>query len=151
VSKSDYYTRDAANKGIKVDLVKPDGEDSGDYLRILGADSDRFRAASNDRAMDAIDIINTKDPKEREEKELAHRISLIASLVVDWSFDEPCTQAAVEEFLLNAPAIRDQIDQTAADRKRFLANGSPSSEPLPGQNSSSTKSRKGQKSVKSKP
>lgn len=146
----DFYTRDAANEGFRIDLFDKYGKPSEHYLIIRGAESDEFRLANNDALSQSVLTLSIEDEAERNQALLRDRAKLIASLIKEWSFDEELTLQSATEFLINAPQIQDQIDSAAADRGRFLAGKSSNSERSLSQNSSSTESQKAQASQKSK-
>ena len=91
MSKSDYYTRDAANEGVRLDLVRPDETESDDYLCVRGMDSDVFRAALSKVRQDGVSIGLIKDEKERETAHQQASLKLLATLIKSWSFDEELT------------------------------------------------------------
>ena len=108
----EFYTRTKANEGVKLPLSTPDGEKTDHWLMILGVDSDVFREAESEAKRSLIQ--KKADPKEA-------MLSVVASLVSDWSFDKPCTQEEVKAFLKEAPQIADAVDKVAGDRKLFFA------------------------------
>ena len=133
-SISDFFTREDANEGIKLPLLRQDGSDSGLWVRIGSIDSDAYRAARRDmeRAAfrrgegDDIDTILS-----------THKERMIAALILDWSpeFDDRPTTENKLKFVREAPHIADRIDVAATNRAEFskkkLSNYSePSSQTL---------------------
>ncbi|GAA4652083.1 hypothetical protein GCM10023116_43670 [Kistimonas scapharcae] len=142
----DFYTKPAHNEGRRLPLFLPDGTDSGEWLEVVGIDSDAFQAAMTEtrRQLLASDIaISTAKAKALEsgnepadldritadirrlsedrqavmtEREAATK----AAYIKDWSFDKPCTQENALEFIINAPPVADQIDQYCSNRMNFL-------------------------------
>lgn len=137
-SMNDFFTREKANEGIQLPLYLPNGLKSEHWVRIIGIDSDIFRAADIEARRDAVRIAQIDEPKAREEAIAKSKRDLIAVLVIDWSFPHPCTHEAVSDFFKEAPQIMDAIDQAASRRALFFANGSNSSQPSPSTSSSST-------------
>jgi hypothetical protein len=133
-----FFTRDRANEGLQLPLYLPNGEKSGHWVRVLGIDSDVFRLADTETRRDAFRIAQIEDKRERSLEIAASKRRLIATLVVAWSFPQPCTQRNVEEFFGKAPQIMDAIDQAASRRALFFAARSSSSQPTPSDSSSST-------------
>jgi hypothetical protein len=140
-----FYTRGPANDGLKLNLFDPrDGKETAHWIRILGRDSDAFRAASDA----SLRRVREKAPElSGDKKSLARQLEamwedeerkLISSLVVEWSFDEPCTHEAVNEFLREAPQIADRINEVAGKRALFLAHALKNSPPTPDTNSGSS-------------
>jgi hypothetical protein len=125
----EFFTRGKANEGVKLPLYRPDGTKSDHWVRIRGVDSDIFRTAEAESRRDAFRVAAIEDIKERGAAITASKRRLIASLVVEWSFDKPCDVDSVEEFFIEAPQIMDAIDIAASKRALFFANGSSSSQP----------------------
>lgn len=121
----EFYTRTKANEGVKLPLSTPDGKETDHWLMIRGVDSDAFREAEADAKRSLIQ--KKADPKEA-------MLSAVSALVSDWSFDKPCTQDAVKDFLREAPQIADSVDKVAGDRKLFFALRSSSSNDSPEEN-----------------
>ena len=135
----DFYTRDKANEGQRLPLRTPDGQPTDHWLQVRHVWSDAFQSAEEasmreiqerivalgDKAADA-DIAKAK-------REGTNR--LLASLVSEWSFDEPCTPDAVAAFLDKAPQIAEQINRFAADAKRFFGSESPAGSGKPSRGS----------------
>lgn len=129
----EFFTRDKANEGVKIPLFHPDGSATDHWLIVLGIDSDLFRQAeaqSNRRLITAIKD-GELDVKKLAEVELKERRSMVASLIVKWSFDKPCTPEEVEKFLEQAPQIQDQVDRLSTKRALFFGKSSNPSTPTP--------------------
>ncbi len=133
-----FFTRDRANEGIELPLYLPSGRKSGHWLRVLGVDSDSFRLAEADSKRDAFRIASMEDKEKRAGEIHASKRRLIATLIVGWSFPQPCTSKNVEEFLRQAPQIMDAVDTVASRRALFFGARSSSSRPTPSDSSSST-------------
>lgn len=133
-----FFTRRKANEGIKLPLWTPQGTKSEHWVRIMGVDSDEFRAANAESQRDALRIAQMDDKAEQARAIADSKRMLVAALVIDWSFDRPCTRESVAEFFLEAPQIMDSIDVAASRRALFFAHGSSSSEPTPSTSSAST-------------
>jgi len=147
-----FHTRKVANEGIVVPLYNPrTGEKTEHWLRIRGRDSDEARRAELtirrrivERAKDAAakDAATLKAVlREAEDNETLRGL---AALVMAWSFDKPCTEEAVVEFLREAPQIADAVDEVASKRALFFASESQTSGDLSRQRSSSNESPLGQ-------
>lgn len=133
-----FFTRPKANEGIKLPLWTPQGTKSEHWVRILGVDSDAFRAANAESQRDALRIAQIEDKAEQALAIAESKRNLVAALVIDWSFDRPCTRESVSAFFLEAPQIMDSIDVAASRRALFFAHGSSSSQPTPSTSSAST-------------
>jgi len=105
-----------------LDLVRKNGTPTGESLTIYGMDSDAFRQAKAESEARLAALIQARasgvfakaDP-------LEERLTLVASLVKEWSFPEPCTPENVKEFLRKAPQLVNLIDTFAADRSALPA------------------------------
>lgn len=133
-----FFTRGVANEGLQLPLYLPNGEKSEHWVRVLGVDSDAFRAAEAESKRDAFRIAAIESRDERASEIAKSKRGLIASLVVAWSFDQPCTRENVEAFFMEAPQIMDAIDMAASKRALFFVGRSSSSQPSPSTSSGST-------------
>ena len=123
----EFFTRSAANEGVKLPLYLPNGEVTKHHLTVLGIDSDIFRTAEAQAKRTAIGIAQLESKEEREAKIEETERRLVSVLIADWSFDKPCTLENVMVFLLEAPQISDAVNKFAAQRERFMAKKSTSS------------------------
>lgn len=137
-AKEAFFTRGQANEGVQLPLYTPDGRKSDHWVRILGVDSDVFRAAETESRRDAFRVAQIEDLSARNEEISRSKRRLVAALVVSWSFPEPCDVDSVEEFFKEAPQIMDAIDIAASKRSLFFASRSNSSPPSPSTSSDST-------------
>ena len=116
----EFFTRSAANEGVKLPLYQPDGTRTDHYLTVRGVDSDKFRAAESKAKRKAITIAQLDTEAERVEEIQKTERDCIAALVIDWSFDKPCTHNNIMTFLKEAPQIADAINRFAAQRSGFM-------------------------------
>jgi len=130
----DFHTREPANAGVRLPLHDiHTGKDSGEWLLIMGTDSDRYRSEER-RLMRMVAEVATekvktsltekdpsKLPQDDDDEIRTATIELKASLVKDWSFDDECTKANVVNFITEAPHIGDMIDKFATQRRNFIA------------------------------
>lgn len=142
----EFFTKRAAEEGLKIPLFKPDGSPSEHWLLILGIDSDTFKKAEFESKQQLV-TISKLDGEERFTAMRMLERKCVASLIIGWSFDQPCTPENVLAFLIEAPQIESMVNKLAAQRSLFFKKGSLPSKS--GQNSkrTSTKSRKAPKSV----
>jgi len=140
-SKSAFFTRGGSNTGVRVPIRLPNGDESDEWLNVLGIDSDQWREAYAEAKRAAITIAtlgkdeNGKEaPEARDVRRKALReeeLKLDASLVSGWSFQEECTRETVIELLREAPYLVQIIDNVSSDRARFLgvkSSNSPSTQ-----------------------
>ncbi|URA07005.1 hypothetical protein P9A47_gp37 [Xanthomonas phage Elanor] len=135
---NEFFTRGKANEGLKLPLYLPDGTKSEHWVQVLGVDSDAFRQADAEHRRDAFRIAGIEDLGERSRAIEESKLTLVATLVVAWSFDKPCNVATVSEFFREAPQIMDAIDRAASKRALFFVNRSSASESTPSTSSAST-------------
>lgn len=138
-----FFTRERANEGVVIPLYSPDGTKTEHWLRIRGVDSDVFREAEANSKRDAFRVASIEDIVERGRAIKEAKLDLIASLVMEWSFDKECTFEAIKEFFRQAPQIADAVDQVASKRALFFEKRSSSSVSTPKRSSGSTRGRKG--------
>lgn len=104
-------------------MVTPDGEETEHYLIVRGIDSDEFQRADA-KARSAM----LEQMRRNKEKGIAttdgnledHKLTIVSSLIAEWSFNEPCTEPNIRKFLTEAPQIREEVDRFAVDRRRFF-------------------------------
>ena len=143
---SEFFTAEAASEGVVLPLFRTDGTKSDHWIRIRGVDSQEFRIAETQAKQDARRIF--RENMTDDQKILAAmdaRAALAARLVIEWSFNEPCTLDKVVEFFKKAPQILDAIDKVAGDRTLFFALKQTASTDGLSQKSNSAKPRKAAK------
>ena len=121
---SDFFTRAKANEGERMPLSLPDGTPTDEWLMIRGVDSDQFRHALDEFRRKSLTAASIKDLEEKAEKAEAARLELNAALVIGWSLDAEFTEAALLEFLREAPYVAAEVDRFASDRRRFFGKSS---------------------------
>lgn len=128
---TEFHTKDRANEGVEMPLYTPTGEKSDHWLKILGVDSDAYAKAESAmiRAQPAIKaeakLLETDEERVAfaDEKQEYWKNKILASVIVDWSSDEPCTEENVIEFLTKAPQIAKAVDTFISDRRIFFSLG----------------------------
>jgi hypothetical protein len=140
---TDFYTVPKSEAGVKVPLLKPDGGDSKEWLRIIGPDSKRFGEAVSDlnRSLadlnpprkdgEPIPVLSAEDMGLREALAKEIMLDYVEQLVIGWSFEDDFTPDALREFLKNSPTIATLIPNVSTDRSRFFGLDSPASTPGP--------------------
>lgn len=142
-SMEKYFTKDRAEEGIKVPLSDISGKETGDWIKIIGTDSDVFTLANAAALRRAVEINKMEDLAARDKETIRMSRELVAHLVIDWSFNVECSRENVLDFLQRAPQIQRQIDLAANSRALFWKVGSGSSASTQRRSSGSTKRRKG--------
>lgn len=129
MSQSIFHTRARANEGKRLQLLTPDGQKTDHWLQVRHVWSDAFQDANDAAMADMKDAVLAAEGDKDKIAEISRnaKYRVWAALVADWSFDEPCTQPAVEAFLREAPQIGKVLDNFAADSRGFFGPGSTSS------------------------
>ena len=111
-----------SNEGVKLALTLPDGTATDEFLIVCGADSKAFRNLMARVNRDKLKILNQTKEDQAEVARLIADIDreLVASLITDWSFTEPCDKANVCKFLADSPQIQAQVDAFAGNRANFF-------------------------------
>jgi hypothetical protein len=119
--KAQYHTRPLANEGVRLPLRTRDGRDEGDWLLVLGCDSDAFREAKLAHQRAQMEIAQLKTADERRDAKVEADTRLTAALVKAWSWDDLCTVDAVyNDLLKDGPQLIREIDALAFNRDRFF-------------------------------
>lgn len=119
-----FKTREAANDGVVLPLYSPTGERTTHWIKVLGADSDPFREAELKLKREAVRIGSIGDEAARMAATRDAQNRLLASAVVGWSFERPCTFEEITKFLREAPQIADSIDMMISRRSLFFGKRS---------------------------
>jgi hypothetical protein len=123
----DYFTRPASNKGAKMPLVDPaTGKETGDFLFVLGLESDAFAQAIIAKRKRSLEIEQMPEDK-RSAEEDDNELDLYAALVTGWSFDpkgSPFSKDAIKELFKEAPRVRMAVDKFASNIANFTARQS---------------------------
>lgn len=114
-----------ANEGIRLALKGPSGDLTEDWITVRGIDSDVFQHANKNMRRKLLGYLeekglSAKDSPEYVDMMIQQTRELQASLVVAWSFDEPCTNENILELFTNAPYIAEQVDLHASKRELFV-------------------------------
>jgi hypothetical protein len=118
MAMSDFYTRSAHNSAKKMILLTPNGEETDEFMMILGSESDEARKAKNLALRDAAIHLAEKSLDEDVNEELTVR--MLAAHIDSWSFNEELTINSAISFLTEAPYIRDQVDRFSGKNSVFF-------------------------------
>lgn len=130
-SMESFFTRQKANEGIELPLYLPDGTKSEHTLRIRGVDSDAFKEAEAKGRRRLLEAASEKNADKLTTASVVNREDMLSSLIIGWSFDQPCTEETKRHLLREAPQIADAIDTCSSRRSLFFKNGSVNSTPSP--------------------
>lgn len=116
-SYDEFKTHDQAEKGRVLHLHTPLGVKTSHWLKIRSKLSHVYEKAKAEVGQKMMrDLTKGRHFVDQVEDD----IQLIASLVKDWSFKEPCTRDEVIKFLKHAPQFKDEIEEAASDVKAFF-------------------------------
>ena len=119
-----FDTRTGANAGVDVELrFIGSGAPSGAFIRVLGTDSDVFRAMQLERARESLDRETKGLPDWTAEERDERGVQSLAACTVGWrGLDDigEFTLKAAADLYRKYPAIREQINVAIADRANFL-------------------------------
>lgn len=120
-----FDTRTRSNEGVQIFLKDAEDKPTLSWIRVLGIDADAFQLANRAMRANVLLYLEEKGLEVKKTPEyldftLQEQRKLNASLVTEWSFDEPCTPENVIKLLTVAPYIATQIDETASKRSQFV-------------------------------
>lgn len=116
----EFFTRQIANEGVRLPLYLPSGELSEHWLQVRGMDSDEFHTAEMKAKRDAVHLAEIDSDDERAVAINDAQVTLIASLIAGWSFDQELNLTNIRNFLREAPQIADEVNRFAAKRSAFF-------------------------------
>lgn len=120
-----FHTRARASTGRKVYLADPGtGSLTKDWVVIRSQWCDEFQKAKAEAVQDAFTEVKESNDEAKKEAGEIRKLSLVASLVGAWSFEEECTTENIINFLREAPQLVAQIDKKAAQDKFFFGKAS---------------------------
>ncbi len=112
------FTRSAAETPKKMEVKTFDGIETGVYMQVLGSESTVFLNAK--RAFLRRQLLTADEAKalnldaaHSSEMELA---MLVSCLVVDWDFEEECTEPNKTRLFYESPYLAEQVEQFAISR-----------------------------------
>ena len=115
----DFYVRQEAEEGRRVELSNADGTPSGHWLvvrSVLSHQYEREFEAIKAQALSQVLELSKAGGKEQalrmdKQQRRARKARLVASLIADWSLDLPCTETEKTNLLIQAPRLRRQIER----------------------------------------
>ena len=127
-------TRTLASKGVRLDLVRPDGlpvlNRAGEqvWLLLLGTDSDEFRRAQRATLVETVtDTSNQKLTDESLDKADERALDVLIAATVAWGGvvdtggkPVPRTTENVRAFFKAFPSAKEQADRFVGNRANFL-------------------------------
>ena len=126
-----FHTRSDSENGYIVKLLDPiTGEDTGEWIKIRGMDSDQFKIADARGRRELLQMVQNKPQYDQEEYDrLVIKIErkCVAALIMEWSFEEEVSSENTYEFLKAAPQICDTLNYEAAKRSNFSTRTSENS------------------------
>lgn len=113
----------AAEAGVKIPILTPNGKDTGLWVRVCGKDSIRHRKALRAAMKKRLDRA-TGEPLS-EEEQIAEDCAFLAECTIDWHIvldgaELQCSAENARELYAQFPIVREQVDRGIADRGNFL-------------------------------
>lgn len=119
-NKNSYHvfeTKHKAETGITIPLVTPEGHKTNHWIKVRSKLSHVYEKMKAEIGQKMVrDLAKGRHLIDQIDDDR----KLVASLVKEWSFDEPCTLEEVRKFLENAPQFKDEIEEVASDVKQFF-------------------------------
>lgn len=124
MSYKNFDVKTLSDAGVKLPIYDLNDRETGHWIKVRGVDSDAFIEANEEaiRARVALEAISDKKEKAKLVKNI--RLTLLASLISDWSFDEIAGIGNIVDFLQRSPQVAESIDKFAANRENFIAKKS---------------------------
>jgi hypothetical protein len=119
---ADFNTIDRAEEGVKLDLLLPNGEPSGEWVQVrsyLSAHAQKTRYEVERKRAEKGDKLTFEDGQALEAEARA-------ALVKAWSFEDECTPDAIKAWLLKAQKASQAIMVASTQDERFF--GKPSTD-----------------------
>jgi hypothetical protein len=126
----DAFTRDQSNKPARVPLPIPNCE--GQWADVVGVDSEAFGAWEDGARERFKELEKCGTDEQRKATEKRHKLAEVASCVVAWSIDDPCTPENVVKLLEKSPRCLRAVRNAMFDDDLFF--------PKPPRSCSSTQS-----------
>ncbi|MGV6397003.1 hypothetical protein ACTUVN_002698 [Pseudomonas caspiana] len=117
----DFYVKQEAEEGRRVELSNADGTPSGHWMVIRSVLSAQYEQAfaliKADALAQTMSLATAASRAQaiqmRKQQRRDRRASLVASLIADWSLDLPCTDTEKIKLLIQAPRLRRQIERVS--------------------------------------
>lgn len=116
---SDLYTLNTSTEGVQMPVKFPNGTLTGQFLTVIGTDSEDFDIANAIHRKERTSILALPEGAHTKAFNEA-QTRLVAACVTGWSFDAKFSREAVIELLTQSPDIRKQVDDFAVDRRNFF-------------------------------
>ena len=120
-SMDSFFITDKAAEGVKLPLLL-DGDEGDHYVIVRGKDCEAYRQATAESVIRSRDVLlSDATVAERAKSLVDERFLVLASLIVDWSFDEPVDTENAFKFVSSIPeTIAAKIEKLADDRGEYL-------------------------------
>ncbi|MGV8864107.1 MAG: hypothetical protein ACOH2T_23425 [Pseudomonas sp.] len=117
----DFYVKQKAEEGRRVDLSNPDGTPSGHWMVVRSVLSSQYEEAFKQISRAALDdVMRIASAGDRAAVTLmtktlgrSRKARLVASLIADWSLDCDCSEQEKTRLLVSAPRLRRQIERVS--------------------------------------
>lgn len=133
---SDFYFADRHAAGTKMPILLPSGEDSGEWLQVMGPDCDaaimagRAYAAAYRAHQDELAPLEAKCKAKEDWTEYNEQINyraedlnkqLAEEIVIGWSFSDPFSKEALRELLVQYRGLAQAVGKHHAESRAVLS------------------------------
>ena len=122
-----FFTKDASNDGVKVDLFDPDGSKSPFWLIVAGQDSDLYMKGHT--KLQRL-FLKSKDQFQNDDEAQdwysGELLRLKASCIIGWNLNDDeadpweLTEANALRLLTEAPQVASRIESVIYNRSQYL-------------------------------
>lgn len=116
------YTLDDHEEGSEVCINGPDGNKTDLYINVMGCDSHAYR--KKEREVRAKVIRSLRDDSDMgefdEDLEMMTHVTIGWRGLKDGGVDVPFSKDAAKKLYVNAPYIRQQVNEFVVNRKNFI-------------------------------
>lgn len=132
----DFYFADRHAEGSKMPILLPNGEDSGEWLQVMGPDCDaailagRAYTAAYRAAQDDLSPLESKCKAKEDWTEYNEQINyraeelnkqLAVEIVTGWSFTDPFSKEALRELVDQYRGLAQAIGKHHAESREALS------------------------------
>ena len=116
---SQIYTRKNSDLGVDLPIDFAGIQDNPPTIKICGVDGERYRKAMEGRAIENARVLTLPESEQAEAHAKADQ-SLVAEMILDWSFSEKCTLSNKLKLLENSPGVFDLVNTSVFKRSLFM-------------------------------
>lgn len=133
---TDFYFADRHAAGSKMPILLPNGDDSGEWLQVMGPDCDaaiqagRAYTAAYRAAQDELAQLEAKCDEKKDFTQYNEQINyraeelnkqLAVEIVIGWSFDDKFSKEALRELLNQYRGLAQAIGKHHTESRKALS------------------------------